>query len=100
MKVLLFVPQSRCEKYSDPAAIPADAELVYAESGWSTEDILKAGGDAECVVVDAVMPFRADVINAMPNLKMIHSEGVAFSAIDTDGILDSGYIEQFISEVK
>ena len=61
MKVLLFVPQSRCEKYSDPAAIPADAELVYAESGWSTEDILKAGGDAECVVVDAVMPFRADV---------------------------------------
>lgn len=90
MKILLFVPQSRCEKYSDPAAIPADAELVYADAGRSVEELTALAGDADMIVVDAVSPIRAELIRALPNLKMIHSEGVAFSAIDTAAAKEAG----------
>ena len=90
MKVLMFVPQSRCEKYSNPTAIPADVQMVFAKGGQSVEELTALAGDAEVIVVDAVLPIGADLIGALPKLKMIHSEGVAFSAIDVNAAKEAG----------
>ena len=42
------------------------------------EDIL----DADFVAADAIAPVTGDMIARMPNLKLIHSEGVGFDKID------------------
>ena len=38
---------------------------------------------AEYMAADSMAPIPAEIINAMPNLKLIHAEGVGFNGIDT-----------------
>ena len=42
----------------------------------------RAGWDADVILADAISEVSAQVIGDMPNLKMIHSEGVAYNKID------------------
>ena len=82
MKIAVLTSRERCEKFSNPAMIPADAELVFFEQGYTAGEVLARAGDAEFAVIDAVLPFTAEMIDGMPNLRMIHSEGVGYAAID------------------
>ena len=82
MKIAVLTSRERCEKFSDPAMIPADAELVFFEQGYTAEEVIARAGDAEFAVIDAVLPFTAEMIEGMPKLRMIHSEGVGYAAID------------------
>ena len=90
MKIAMITNRERCEKFSDPAMIPAGAELVYFDQDYTARELLERAGDAEIIVVDAVLPVTAEMIGGMPKLKMIHSEGVGFAAIDTDTARDAG----------
>lgn len=64
--------------------IPEGAELVFFEQGYTAQEVIERAGDAEFAVIDAVLPFTAEMIEGMPNLKMIHSEGVGYAAIDIE----------------
>ncbi len=82
MKIAFLTSRTRCEKYSDKSMIPDGAELVFFEQGYTAGEVIARAGDAEFAVVDAVLPFTAEMIEGMPKLRMIHSEGVGYAAID------------------
>ena len=84
MKIAIITSRERCEKFSDRRMIPEGAELIYFEQGYTAQEIEERAGDAEFAVIDAVLPFTAEMIAAMPKLRMIHSEGVGYAAIDIE----------------
>ena len=84
MKIAFLTSRTRCEKFTDQRMIPEGAEIVFFEQGYTAEEVIARAGDAEFAVVDAVLPFTAEMIVGMPNLRMIHSEGVGYAAIDIE----------------
>ena len=82
MKIAFLTSRTRCEKFTDKRMIPEGAEIVFFEQGYTAEEVIARAGDAEFAVIDAVLPFTAEMIEGMPNLRMIHSEGVGYAAID------------------
>ncbi len=82
MKILVIGKEGRLQNNADPA-VYAKHEFTYVPNGSDDETILAAGKDAEIIIVDAMGKVSANVINKMPNLKMIHSEGVGFQGVDT-----------------
>ncbi len=90
MKVAILTSKERCEKYSDFSMLPEGCELIHIGPEYTAADVISKAGDAECIVVDAVLPVTAEMIEGMPGLKMIHSEGVGFAAIDVDAAAKKG----------
>lgn len=90
MKVAVLTSRERCEKYSDFSMLPENCELVHLGADYTAADVIEKAGDAECIMVDAVLPVTEEMIAGMPNLKMIHSEGVGFAAIDVDAAAKRG----------
>lgn len=82
MKVLMLVLPERIQRYTAPGAIPADWELVYVPAEADDDQVLAAGGDCDFLFADAMRPVSGRIIRGMPNLKLIHSEGVGYNAID------------------
>lgn len=81
MKIALLVNRNNFETYA-PAA-PPDWELVHMGNGKPDPAAVIATG-ANVLVVDAVMPLGGDIMENMPNLKLVHSQGVSFSGIDLE----------------
>ena len=84
MKLLVIGSKDRVEKYLPDLPITREVETVVVERGASDEDILQVAADADFIMVDAITPVSARLIGGMPDLKLIHSEGVAYNAIDLD----------------
>lgn len=59
-------------------------DISYVPMNSSDEEILAAGKDADFMLVDAMARVSENVINRMPNLKMIHSEGVGYNFFDIE----------------
>ena len=82
IKILILTSQKRIEKFSDLTKIPEDWELIFAEERITDEAVLKVGCNADFIFADAVREVDKNLIDNMPNLKLIHSEGVGFNKID------------------
>lgn len=89
-KVLYLTSRKRVEKYTDFSRVPKDWELIYLDSIYKDEEALKAGGDADFIVVDAISPVGRSLMERMPNLRLIHSEGVGFERIDVRAAKEAG----------
>ena len=72
------------EKYSNIGDLRSGWELIHLGNGEVPDSKIIATG-ADVLVVDAVSPISASVIAAMPQLKLIHSQGVAYNLIDCGG---------------
>ncbi len=81
MKVLIIGDKARYLKFLPSRGIP-EFEPVFCKRDASQETLLKAGKDAEILFADAIAPVSGELIRQMPRLKLIHSEGVAYNAID------------------
>ena len=90
MKIAVITNRTRCEKFSNPAMIPVDAELIYFDHGYTAQEVIERAGDAEYILVDTVLPVTAEMIEGMPNLKMIHSEGAGYAEIDIEAARKRG----------
>lgn len=90
MKILLMTLRERVDRYSDLSALPADWSLVFAGYERNTQKLLDMGGDADVIFADAMQPVGKELIDAMPQLKMIHSEGVGFDWIDVEAARKKG----------
>ena len=82
MKVLITVTQQRIEKYSALDRLPQDWQLIYMPPDADETDMLSQAGDADFIFADAIAQVSGSLIRQMPNLKLIHSEGVGFNGID------------------
>ena len=83
MKIAFLSNPERLDKFCPPEAMPDWAELVHIGPKYTAADVIAKAGDAEGIIVDAVLPVDAEMIAGMPKLKLIHSEGVGYAQIDT-----------------
>lgn len=84
MKILVVAKPGRFQNVNKGAAELTKYEFNYADFGASDDEILSVGRDADIMVVDPMLDISRNLIENMPNLKMIHSEGVAFNRIDLE----------------
>lgn len=90
MKILIVGSRDRYEKFLPEKIRSGDFQLVFAPRGSTNEQLLELGADAQVLLADAISPVDRALMEAMPNLKMVHSEGVAFNAIDIDAARERG----------
>lgn len=87
-RIVSSVLQSRFDKYG--IHFPEDWEITYLESPYTDEEMIKAIGDKEYLLVNATHRVSKEVMDACPNLKLIQSEGVAFNMIDFNYAKEKG----------
>jgi len=79
MKVAMLVNLDNFDKYASWR--DCNWELVHMGNGApDCEKVIDTKADV--LVVDAVIKIGAEIIENMPGLKLIHSQGVAYNAID------------------
>jgi lactate dehydrogenase-like 2-hydroxyacid dehydrogenase len=79
MKIALLINRENFVTYAPPA--PEGWEFVHLGNGEPDPDKLAAVG-ADVLVVDAIMKIGPDILEAVPKLKLVHSQGVAYNGID------------------
>lgn len=90
MKMLVIGDEQRTRRYLPALPVVEQCELVVVPRGTSDDQILEKHADADFIMADAISLVSAALIAGMPNLKLIHSEGVAFNAIDCKAATDAG----------
>lgn len=91
MKALIIGNRDRFEKYMpEDIGITRELELVFCKRGSSDEELLAAGRDADFIAADPMTTVSGEVIRQMPNLKLIHSEGVGFNSFDLAAARERG----------
>lgn len=90
LKILILGPKARYDAYAPDFLPQLPVEMVFAREYPSALDAARANPDAECVLVDAITPVGAELMDLLPQLKMIHSEGVAFNCIDLEAARQRG----------
>lgn len=88
MKILVIGKEERLRHYTADVSVFDEFQIVYAPVGATDEELLKTGQDADFIIVDAIGRVSGAVISKMPNLKLIHSEGVGFQGIDIEAARD------------
>ena len=81
MKIALLVNRENFEAYAPP--VPGDWDIVYMGNGEPDAAAVIAT-KADVLIVDAIMKIGSKIIEAMPGLKLIHSQGVGFAGIDLE----------------
>ena len=82
-----MINRDNYEKYSNWKDVRW--ELLHFSNGEPDADKVIASG-AQALVVDAIMKIGPDIIENMPGLKLIHSHGVAYNAIDLESARKAG----------
>ncbi len=90
MKILVIGNKERYGKFAPDLAVVNNAALVFCDRGGSEDVLLQAGREADVIFADAISPVTAKLIGQMPNLKMIHSEGVGYDKIDLKAAAERG----------
>jgi phosphoglycerate dehydrogenase-like enzyme len=84
MKLLVIGDEARVNKYVPDLETARETERVIVARGTADEEILEVAADADFIMADAISPVSARLIEGMKQLRLIHSEGVAYHAIDLD----------------
>lgn len=84
LKTLVLSNKKRVEKYLQYCSVPEDMELIFMDTFCSDDEILLKAKDADFIFADAIKEVSGYLIKNMPNLKLVHSEGVAFNKIDIE----------------
>ncbi|MCD7836726.1 MAG: NAD(P)-binding domain-containing protein [Lachnospiraceae bacterium] len=92
MKTLIIGNRQRSEKYMPDNAFTRSMEKIYVPLGENDETILRLASDVQFIQVDAIGEVSARLIENMPNLKLIHSEGVGYNGIDVEAAANRGVI--------
>ncbi len=90
MKVLIIGNQDRYEKFSPHTEFSEKAEKIFVPLKAPWEEYPEEGLEAEYLAADAIARVPEGLIRRMPNLKVIHSEGVGFNGIDCGAAAERG----------
>jgi lactate dehydrogenase-like 2-hydroxyacid dehydrogenase len=91
MKLLVIGNEDRYRMYM-PKDLPVTQtmDIVFCKWGTPEEEMLRLAGDADVIAVDAMAAVPASLIERMPNLKLIHSEGVGYQGVDVAAASKAG----------
>lgn len=84
LKLLHIGKEENLHHYPPEATLLQSLSIVSMPMGLPSEQYARSMPDADVLVVDAIARIPGDLIRALPSLKMIHSEGVAFNQIDVE----------------
>ena len=104
MKILIFGPKARYDAYRPGFVASLPVEEVYCPMDRDrlpggdpsallrslTLEAARANPDAQVIFSDAITEVGAQVMDQLPQLKLIHSEGVAFNRIDLEAARSRG----------
>lgn len=90
MKVLALSEKARYETYASSIPIYQATEIIFADRTGTEEEWLLLGADAEVLFVTPVTWITEALMEKMPNLKMIHCEGVGYDRIDLEAARKRG----------
>lgn len=90
MKILVLGSKKRTKTYLPDTKTAREAQIVVAEMDCSREEILSMGRDCSVIIADAISTVDRQMIEAMPDLALIHSEGVAYNRIDIKAAREHG----------
>lgn len=90
MNVLIAGGEKRYERLFPEFAKTLPLERVFCARDASPEEMAAACPRAEVLLVDAITPVSARSMDCLPGLRLIHSEGVAYSAVDTAAARERG----------
>ena len=90
MEILILGPRARYERYRPPMEFIGRQRPVFLDKESTEAQILTAAPEAEVLFVDAITPVSASLMEGLPRLRLIHSEGVGFDRIDLDAARERG----------
>ena len=90
MKILVFGPQDRYAVYKPDFVADLPVELVFRRPDQTLVEAARENSDAEIIFTDAITYIEGDVMDELPNLKMIHSEGVGHNCINSAAAKEHG----------
>lgn len=90
MEIIILGDRARYEAYMPEFAHSLPLNIRDFPANTPAEQVLAAAPDAGIILCDAIAPVSKQLIDGLPGLKLIHSEGVAFNAIDTDAAAARG----------
>jgi len=90
VKILIISDPKRVEKHTPKGAVPAGAEVVVRELGTPEAELLREHSDARILIVDAIGAAGRGLIEGMPGLRLIHSEGVGYEGVDLAAAAERG----------
>ena len=90
MKILVFGPKSRYALYRPDFVDQLPVEPIFCSGVQSICQAVEENPDAEVIFADAITPVDRALMDKLPQLRMIHSEGVAFNAIDVAAAQEKG----------
>ena len=79
MKVLIFGSQARYEAYQPDFVAQLPVEPVFCPIDQPLHEAAARHPDAQALFVDAITPVDQAMMELLPQLKLIHSEGVAYN---------------------
>ena len=82
MKIVVLGNQKRYETYMPPFVRDLPVELAWSSPAAPVSQILAQAPDAQVILADAIAPVGAELIAGLPQLRLIHSDGVGYNAID------------------
>ena len=82
MKLLVIGDEARFQKYLPDLEITRQVQALVVGRGTPDDKIASEAGDVDFIAADAISPVSAHLMDSFPSLKLIHSEGVAYNAID------------------
>lgn len=89
MKIAVLLEEKNFRRYASLDTLPKDYELSLFGNKDIDEDAVAASG-AEMLIVDPMVPVKASLIQKMPTLKLIQSQGVGYNLFDTDAARAQG----------
>ena len=87
MKIALLINRDNFEKYTDWSG--TGWELIHVGNNAPDAETIIATG-AEVIIADAITKVGPEVVENMPGLKLVHSQGVAYNALDLISTRDAG----------
>ena len=92
MKLLVIGDEKRFRKFLPDLDIVKQVETVVVGRGTPDDEIANQVDDVDFIVADAISPVSPRLMDAFPSLKLVHSEGVAYNAIDVSAARERGVV--------
>lgn len=81
MKVLIIGNKERYEKFMPNTDFVTQVDKVFCTRDTPLNDLISQAGDASAIALDPTVKLPLGLIEKMPNLKIIQSEGVGYNGI-------------------
>lgn len=90
MNILILGDRARFDRYMPAYVHDLPLTISDAPAFSPAETLLPLAPDTEVILADASAPISAALINGLPRLKLIHTDGVGFNGVDVDAARTRG----------